>query len=199
VMVIAQFVKALEDVGTDSEAFEELKMEQRITRDVILFLHGKESSPATSSSATDIREYFESYEVLVPDYRPLERTHGEIEEYLSSYIEDVLNRSDGEVNLVGISLGGYWAYRMASHLQYVTRVVLLNPSFRCYPGVPPSAPKQNLPVSLIVCLDDEVVDPHDAIARLQGRARIVTFESGGHRFANRGQMLQEVALALQMI
>ena len=167
-------------------------------RDTIIFLHGKESTPATSSSAKAVKEYFIRYDVLVPDYRPLERTHEEIEAFLTALIEDVL-KNDHLVYLVGISLGGYWAYTMSCKFSEISHCILLNPSFRCYPDIPVIQPKPGLPISIIVNLDDDVVNPYDAIERFTGRAYIKTFDSGGHRFSNRDVMLVEIEKALNSI
>ena len=98
--------------------------------ETIIFLHGKESTPETSMSAKAVIEYLKNEDVSVPDYQPLARSHAEIEEFLSSYIEN----AGVDVTLIGISLGGYWAYTMACKKENVSRCILLNPSFRCYQG-----------------------------------------------------------------
>lgn len=167
-------------------------------RDTIIFLHGKESTPETSSSAKAVKEYFVGYNVLVPDYRPLERTHDEIEAFLTEFIKDAL-KNDQMIYLVGISLGGYWAYTMSCNFSEVSHCILLNPSFRCYPDIPVATPKLGLPISILVNLDDDVVDPQDAVERFKGRAYIKTFTSGGHRFSNREEMLGEIEKALNTI
>lgn len=52
----------------------------------IIFLHGKQSTPEGSDSGIAIREHFSNeYRVLIPDYKPMERTHEEIEAYLKEY------------------------------------------------------------------------------------------------------------------
>ena len=78
----------------------------------IIFLHGKQSTPEGSGSGKAIREHFsKEHTVLIPDYKPMERTHQEIEAYLKAYISP----RPGAL-IVGISLGGYWAYRMTCTL-----------------------------------------------------------------------------------
>ena len=75
----------------------------------IIFLHGKQSTPEGSGSGKAIREHFsKEHTVLIPDYKPLERTHEEIE----AYLKECIAPHPGAL-IVGISLGGYWAYRMA--------------------------------------------------------------------------------------
>jgi pimeloyl-ACP methyl ester carboxylesterase len=164
----------------------------------IIFLHGKESTPETSSSAMAVKEYFVANDVLVPDYRPLERSHEEIEAFLTEYIEDVIQNVN-LVHLIGISLGGYWAYTMGCKIRYISNCILLNPSFRCYPEIPVAPAAPGLPITVIVNLDDDVVNPHEAITRFSGRADIKTFNSGGHRFSNRAEMLDEIEMALNTI
>lgn len=158
----------------------------------IVFLHGKESTPRTSSSARAVVEYFKHDTVLVPDYRPLVRSHAEIEEFLSGFVAD----AGPDVTVVGISLGGYWAYRIASLVPAVSGCIMLNPSFRCYPDLPIPDPRPGLPLTLIVNLDDEVVDPAPALELFTGHAEITSFSRGGHRFENRRDMLREIELAL---
>jgi predicted esterase YcpF (UPF0227 family) len=163
--------------------------------ETIIFLHGKESTPDSSSSARSVKEYFKQDKVLVPDYRPLERSHEEIESYLS----DVIEKAGTEVSLVGISLGGYLAYRMACKSPNVSRCILLNPSFRCYPDVPVCDPKPRLPITIVVNMDDEIVNPADALERFRGRAAMISFDHGGHRFENREEMLGEIRKAMNHI
>lgn len=167
-------------------------------KETIIFFHGKESTPTTSSSAKAVKEYFTGYEVLVPDYHPLERTHEEIEEYLTNFIAEALQK-EAMVHLVGISLGGYWAYTMGCKFLCISNCILLNPSFRCYPDITILSPTPGLPISIIINLDDDVVNPQDAIGRFTGRADIKTFRSGGHRFSNRTEMIGEVERALNSI
>jgi len=168
--------------------------EESYRPETIIFLHGKESTPETSTSAQAVREYFNKDTVLVPDYKPLERSHEEIEVYLSRYIKN----AGLDVSLVGISLGGYWAYKMACQ-ENASRCIMLNPSFRCYPDVPIVPAKPGLPISIIVNLDDDVVNPSDAIDRFKDRAGIVTFNQGGHRFNNREEMLSEISKAMNSV
>ncbi|MBV1712693.1 MAG: hypothetical protein KUA37_11940 [Desulfomicrobium sp.] len=53
----------------------------------IIFLHGKQSTPEGSGSGKAIREHFSNkYNALIPDYKPMERTHEEIEAYLKECI-----------------------------------------------------------------------------------------------------------------
>lgn len=99
-----------------------ISKERPIMQRTIIFLHGKQSTPEGSGSGKAIREHFsKEYNVLIPDYKPMERTHGEIEAYLKEYISP----HPGAL-IVGISLGGYCAYRMNC-----TPLVILNtPCFK---------------------------------------------------------------------
>lgn len=169
--------------------------EENYTPESIIFLHGKESTPDTSTSAQAVRDHFTNDTVLVPDYKPLERTHEEIEEYLADYIKN----AGGDVSIVGISLGGYWAYRMGCKVPNVSRCIMLNPSFRCYPDIPVISARTGLPISIIVNMDDDIVNPADAIERFKERAYIKTFKKGGHRFNNRQAMLREIEKAINSV
>lgn len=159
--------------------------------ETIIFLHGKESTPETSSSARAVRDHFCNDHVLVPDYRPLERNHEQIEEYLKDYLSD----KPGSI-LVGISLGGYWVYRMTCIMRGIRGCIMLNPSFRCYPEVPIPEPPDGMLIAVAVNLDDDVVDPGDAINRFKDRGHVRIFEKGGHRFENRDEMLREIEKAV---
>lgn len=170
-------------------------MQHSIPRKTIIFLHGKEATPETSASAKAIKEHFTAYNVLVPDYLPMERTYDEVESFLTTYIENVIK--DGNlIHLVGISLGGYWAYTMGCKIPHVQQCVLLNPAFHCYPDKPVAPPKPDLHITIVVNLDDEIVDPNEAIDRFKGCADIKIFETGGHRFSNCKDMVGAVDTAL---
>ena len=165
-------------------------------KQAIIFLHGKQSTPEGSGSGKAIRERFApEHTVLVPDYRPLERTHEEIEAFLTGVISAHPNAL-----LVGISLGGYWAYRMTCVLPKEQNLscVLLNPYFYNYPEIEVPLPPTDARITVVVNLDDDLINPQEVIRRFQNAANIKAFEKGGHRFKDKTPIVQAVTAALQI-
>ena len=161
----------------------------------IIFLHGKQSTPEGSGSGKAIREHFSSeHNVLIPDYKPMERTHEEVEAYLTEFISP-----HPEALIVGISLGGYWAYRMACVLaaDLGLSCVLLNPYFYNYPEIEVPMPPENIPITVVVNLDDDLINPQEVIKRFQGSAAIKAFEKGGHRFKDKTPIVEAVNASLR--
>jgi len=54
-----------------------------------------------------------------------------------------------------------------------------------------------LPITLLVCKDDTVVDSKFAVDLLTGDAKIVIFETGGHRMENTEEMMAEIENAIR--
>lgn len=161
----------------------------------IIFLHGKQSTPEGSGSGKAIREHFsKEHNVLIPDYKPMEQTHEKIETYLKGYIS-----LHPQALIVGISLGGYWAYRMTCTLpaDLGLSCVLLNPYFYNYPEIEVPKPPNNIPITVVVNMDDDLINPQEVIKRFQNMATIRAFETGGHRFKNKTPIVREIAAALQ--
>ena len=164
-------------------------------RQAIIFLHGKQSTPEGSGSGKAIQEHFsKEYNVLIPDYKPMERTHEEIQAYLKDYISP-----HTEALIVGISLGGYWAYRMACILpaELCLSCVLLNPYFYNYPEIEVPMPPANIPITVVVNMDDDLINPQEVIKRFRSTATIRAFDKGGHRFKDKTPIVREVATALR--
>jgi len=160
----------------------------------ILFLHGKESSPETSSSASAVKEYFKDYEVLVPDYMPRTSTHAEIEAFLKSYYAE--NVKEDDCSLIGISLGGYWALNMTNFTP-ATTVIMLNPSLRYY-GEPPVV-SADVGGHMILNMDDDVVDNEWNLKTYNARFKIDTFPSGGHRMTNMSEVLPLIEDTIELL
>ena len=55
----------------------------------------------------------------------------------------------------------------------------------------------SLPVTLLVGKDDTVVDPKFAVEFFTGNAKVVTFETGGHRMENTEENLVEIEKAIR--
>jgi hypothetical protein len=159
----------------------------------IIFIHGKESDPKNSSKAQEIQNRFPESIVAVPDYRPNERSFEEIDEFFENYFGRIPFLHNKALYIIGSSLGGYWALKWASQLN-ASGCILLNPSLNYY-GEPP-ARGPSLPVTLLVCKDDTVVDPEFAVEFFTGNAKVVIFETGGHRMENTDEMLVEIEKAI---
>ena len=97
----------------------------------IIFIHGKESDPKNSSKAQEIQDRFPKSIVLVPDYRPKERSFEEIDEFFKYYFDKIPFLQNKALYMVGSSLGGYWALKWASQLN-ASGCILLNPSLNYY-------------------------------------------------------------------
>jgi hypothetical protein len=161
----------------------------------IIFIHGKESDPKNSSKAQQIQDRFPEAIVSVPDYRPKERSYQEIDEFFRDYFGRIPYLQNRVLYLVGSSLGGYWALKWASQLN-ASGCILLNPALDYY-GEPPACGPA-LPVTLLVCRDDTVVDPGFAMEFCTGcAAKIVVFASGGHQMENTEEMMEEIGNAIR--
>lgn len=159
----------------------------------IIFIHGLESDPRNSSKAQEIQDRFPESIVSVPDYKPKERSFEEIDEFFKDYFEQIPFLQNRVLYIVGSSLGGYWALKWASQLN-ASGCILLNPSLDYYGEPPTRGP--SLPVTLLVCKDDTVVDPKFAVKFFTGNAKVVIFEDGGHRMENTEEMMAEVGKAI---
>ncbi len=159
----------------------------------IIFIHGKDSDPKNSSKAQEIQDRFPEAIVAVPDYRPNERSFEEIDQFFENYFARIPYLHNKVLYIVGSSLGGYWALKWASLLD-ASGCILLNPSLDYYGEPPARAP--SLPVTLLVCKDDTVVDPNFAVDFFTGNAKVVVFEAGGHRMENTEEMLAEIEKAI---
>lgn len=159
----------------------------------IIFIHGKESDAKNSSKAQAIQDRFPESTVSVPDYRPRERSYEEIDEYFQNYFDQIPYLQNKALYLVGSSLGGYWALKWATQLN-ASGCILLNPSLKYYGEPPTRGP--SLPVTLLVCKDDTVVDPQFAIDFFTGKGNVVIFKTGGHRMENTEEMLEEIEKAI---
>lgn len=151
----------------------------------LIFLHGLESTPKTSGSAKAIREYFaekdKNVEVIVPDYHPKTRTYEEIDIYLQSLIRE-LEKGGERIMLVGISMGGYWAMRMAEQFKRIAACVLLNPALDRY-GRPFEKKACEAPLTIIMNADDDVVDNQKTYEKFAKSCNCIMFPDGGHRMS----------------
>ena len=166
----------------------------------ILFLHGKLSTPETSHSALAIKTYFSAkgMTVFVPDYKPNDSSKQEIEQFLSSYINDNNILAD-DATIIGISLGGYWALNIANKKYREMPLddfncVLLNPALDYYDDA--IYPVNDLPVTCFLNEDDELLDNHKTYNYLKSRCDCRLFKTGGHRMYNINELLPEIEKAV---
>lgn len=151
----------------------------------ILFLHGRESTPETSSTSKSIKDYFSGkYEVLVPDYKP-NLQYSTVKQNLLKFYDENIKYND-EVVVIGISLGGYWATEL-TNMRPVTNIILLNPALWYYG----ERPDVNADVAghIIMNMDDDIVNNYITGVEFEGRFLFNTFQTGGHRMSNMDKVL----------
>lgn len=163
-----------------------------------MFFHGLLSTPETSRTAKAVKDFLaqKDVEVIVPDYRPQARSYDEIDAFLKEEVQKLLDLNDG-VMLIGISLGGYWAYKMANDFSRVEHCVLINPSLNYYGK--PVEDRGDVLLAIITNADDDVVDNRETLKRFKGRAECVEFPSGGHRPTNMDQILPLIEKCLYTV
>ena len=155
----------------------------------VIYLHGYGSSSA-SDKVTGLREYF--WDVYAPDI-PI--YWDEAETLLKKFIQSVIDLDQRQTVIVGTSLGGYWATRMADHFRLPS--VIINPS--CTPAtslrkylpefpVPelikylPLDPMNVASRTVLLSMDDEVINPTVAKMMFSPFADVVEYPKMGHRF-----------------
>jgi predicted esterase YcpF (UPF0227 family) len=160
-----------------------------------IFLHGMLSTPSTSASARAVKEFLtrKGVEVIIPDYKPQTRSYDEINAFLTKEVKACVDTED-EVMLIGISLGGYWAFKMANDFKRVCHCVLINPALNYYGK--PVHDNQDVPLTIIVNADDDVVDNRETMEKFKKRGYCVEFPTGGHRPTNMNQILPLIEEAL---
>lgn len=155
----------------------------------VIYLHGYGSSSA-SDKVAGLREYFgDVYAPDIPIY------WDEAETLLKKFIQSVIDIDARQTVIAGTSLGGYWATRMADHFRLPS--VIINPSctpassLRKYlPDFPilelikylPLDPVNASPRTVLLSMDDEVINPKVARMMFKPFADIVEFQKMGHRF-----------------
>lgn len=165
----------------------------------IIFLHGLESTPETSSTAKLITDNFDN--VHVPHYYPNMRTYSLIIQSLKSLIDHYENVMNEEVMLVGISIGGYWALKMTEFTN-VRKVILINPAIirgaQYYNGMLVNTPSDVMG-KMILNMDDDIVDNKENFMLYKDKFSVTTFQSGGHRATNKKQIIEAVKKSVTML
>ena len=159
----------------------------------IIYIHGYGSS-GQSSTAEKLRVHFPN--LISPTYDPLD-PHTSLNELTN--LVGQFQRNNTDVILVSSSLGGWYAEQISKKMKVAS--IFYNPSI--FPHKTLS--KYNLDESIIedynvlsedhkdlnqansikhiiVCMDDEIVDPTSAISYFYDHSYI--FTKGGHRFCD---------------
>ena len=155
---------------------------------IVLYFHGYGSSPR-SDKVADLQRVFG--DVQAP---PIPVLFDDAQQVLDAFIEDLLKQQRTLI-IVGTSLGGYWAGKIGA--KYDIPAVLINPSvnpcssLKKYKNealtdnelskfvalVPSSSPR-----IVLLAIDDDVIDPGEAMKLFADNAKVQCFPDGGHRF-----------------
>jgi predicted esterase YcpF (UPF0227 family) len=185
---------------------------------MIIYLHGFNSG-GQSQKAAWLRAQLAPVPVFAPDY-PAHRA-SEALRVLRKFIRRLRreNPHTRKLMLIGSSLGGFWAQRLAP--EFGACIVLINPSMRpdetlarhtgCYRNeatggetvltaqdvlalkaqrVEPCNPR--VPTLLLLDADDEVLDYRIAEAALRGCGKTIVYPGGSHRFEHLSEALPEI-------
>ena len=185
---------------------------------MIIYLHGFNSG-GQSQKAAWLRAQLAPVPVFAPDY-PAHRA-SEALRVLRKFIRRLRreNPHTRKLMLIGSSLGGFWAQRLAP--EFGACIVLINPSMRPdetlarHTGrhrneatggetvltaqdvlalqahrVEPCNPQ--VPTLLLLDADDEVLDYRIAEAALRGCGKTIVYPDGSHRFEHLSEALPEI-------
>jgi hypothetical protein len=185
---------------------------------MIVYLHGFNSG-GQSQKAAWLRAQLAPVPVFAPDY-PAHRAR-EALRVLRKFIRRLRreNLRDRTLMLIGSSLGGFWAPRLAP--EFGARIVLINPSVRPdetlarHTGryrnaatggetvltaddvralkaqrVEPCNPA--VPTLVLLDANDEVLDYRLAEAAFRGCGRTIVYPGGSHRFEHLAEALPEI-------
>jgi len=185
---------------------------------MIIYLHGFNSG-GQSHKAAWLREHLAPAPVFAPDY-PAHRAR-EALRTLRKFIRRLRreNPQSRTLMLIGSSLGGFWAQRLAP--EFGARIVLINPSMRPdetlarHTGryrneatgketvltledaralkahrVEPCS--QKVPTLVLLDANDEVLDYRLAEAALRGCGKTIVYPGGSHRFDHLAEALPEI-------
>ena len=166
----------------------------------IIFLHGLESTPETSSSVKLIIEEFGSVNVHVPHYFPKETTFLSIIQHLTSLITHYTETMGEDVMLVGISLGGFWALKMTEFTK-VKKVILINPAIfkSCERYGTMIDTPSDVMGAMLLNMDDDVVDNEQNFEVYRDKFSVTRFATGGHRATNKEELLPVIRKAVNTL
>jgi predicted esterase YcpF (UPF0227 family) len=178
----------------------------------ILYIHGFNSS-GNSGKVAALRSAFSDMEVSSPTFS---HRAGETASRVSDETKLLMRRHAGEVVIVGTSMGGFWANWAASLMGL--RAVLINPALHpsqtlrmaigqeMEPGVVWSqencdeyveferqgSDRMRQPMTVMVALDDEVIQPGLTIEYFKPFAKVAVYSAGGHRFNDYDEICRKV-------
>ena len=147
---------------------------------LIIAVHGKGSTAETSNTVQTLKKYFkDDADVITPTYDDKD-SYEKTKKYFDSFVKPYTQY--GTVAVIGVSLGGFWAKYLANRIAG-SKYIGLNPSLNYYKtGIEHDKP--DLPITIYVAKDDDVVDPHVAMKHYQTRGKVNALDSGGHRLVN---------------
>lgn len=150
---------------------------------MLILLHGKGSTANTSNTVKSIKSHPDLKDRLI--FSPTYSWNGQddyqsIKNFLTAYVDDIKSKYPDEfLVFCGISLGGFWAKHLANH--YGGGCILINPAIEYYGQVEPDDP--NVPMTIILGMNDDVINPNRTIELYNKRAAIIKTEDG-HRIIN---------------
>ena len=186
---------------------------------MIVYLHGF-SSGAASQKATALQKALAPTLMIVPEY-PSHRPHDSIAVLTECLRQQSTQRERQKILLVGSSLGGYYAQYLATRLDYISGVVLINPALQPQVTLEPYIGQQTNQVTgelfefsqkdflelaelevlvnkistpTLVLLDegDELIDYQYAARRYSGIGRVIVYPGGSHRFDHLPDAIPEI-------
>jgi len=176
---------------------------------MIVYLHGF-SSGAASRKATQLKHALEPIDVLVPEY-PSHQPRNAIATLVKFITHREAKNKKQKFLLIGSSLGGFYAQYLATRLEQVSGVVLINPALQPQLTLKPyigqlsnqvtgesfkfserdflelaefDIPATTVSVPTLVLLDkgDDVIDYQFAAHRYQDIGRVIAYPGGSHWF-----------------
>ena len=141
----------------------------------VLYLHGLESKPG-GSKVKYLNDRFMCYAPAM-DYRNPELFSEMIDLCIAEYFDLI----------IGSSMGGYFAHRLATHLED-TKVMLFNPALHSRSFEPEGVVTGDFNVGghCVIGLDDDVINPTETYTMVASNAiydglSVVPIEKMGHR------------------
>lgn len=177
----------------------------------ILYVHGF-ASDGNSQKVAALKEAFPEREVMAPKFSHRAQ---ETAAKLLQVIDDLLARHHGDVILVGTSMGGFWANWAAARKGL--RAVVINPAITpsttlaigigqvidgeawtqsdcdAYKSVEADIElKDRAPYVVLPARNDDFIPYEPTVRMFEGKAQIVQYADGGHRFDKYDEICRHV-------